>query len=212
MRLGNDLMSFHLHFNPIFSDEPQISPMPSTRSSLFLIALFLFALPSSAQEGTESAAVEAAPLDSIRNWMPISDALYTSGQIANEQAPLLAGRGVQTVINLATPRQEVNGQEGFHVASAGMTYVNIPVQWQNPTLDDLGQFFRVMEANEGRTVLVHCVANFRGSAFTFLYRVLVEGVPEAEARKSMESIWDPADYPAWNELIDNALNSQRFKQ
>jgi len=155
-------------------------------------------------------AIEAAPLDSIRNWMPISDVLFTGGQVANEQVPLLAEKGVQTVINLATARQEVNGQEGFHVASAGMTYVNIPVSWQNPTLDDIDQFFRVMKANEDRTVYVHCVANYRGSVFTFLYRVLVEGVPEEEARQDLESIWNPAESDAWTELINKALKSPRF--
>ena len=75
----------------------------------------------------------------------------------------------------------------------------------------MDQFFRVMKANEGRTVYVHCVANFRGSAFTFLYRVLVEGVPEDEARKNMEAIWDPVDYPAWDALINQALTSPRFR-
>jgi len=182
------------------------------RPVLFLTLLCLLTVPSLAQQQGAAEAMSPAPLDSIRNWMPISDVLYTSGQIANDQAPLLAEKGIQTVINLATPRQELNGQEGFHVASSGMTYVNIPVAWQDPTLDDVDQFFRVMKANEGRSVLVHCVANYRGSAFTFLYRVLVEGVPEAEARQDMESIWDPSEYEAWNDLINTALNSPRFKQ
>jgi protein tyrosine phosphatase (PTP) superfamily phosphohydrolase (DUF442 family) len=210
--MGNDLISFHLHFNPISRADHQFSYMPTSRSTVFFLALLVFGLPARAQNGSEATHIEAAPLDSIRNWMPISDVLFTGGQVANEQAPLLAEKGVQTVINLATPRQDLNGEEGFHIASAGMTYVNIPVEWQNPTLDDVDQFFRVMKANEGRSVFVHCVANYRGSAFTFLYRVLVEGVPEDEARRDMESIWDPVEYDAWNELINDALKSPRFKQ
>ena len=75
---------------------------------------------------------------------------------------------------------------------------------------DIDQFFRVMKANEDRTVYVHCVANYRGSVFTFLYRVLVEGVPEEEARQDLESIWDPAESDAWTELINKALKSPRF--
>ena len=175
--------------------------------------LFVFSLVTTtvwAQAGQVVDAIEVTPLDSIRNWMPISESLFTGGQIANDQVSLLAEKGIQTVINLATARQELNGEEGFHVASAGMTYINIPVQWQNPTLDDVDQFFRVMKANEGRTVFVHCVANYRGSAFTFLYRVLVEGVPEEEARRDMNAVWDPAESEAWNELINTALKSPRF--
>jgi protein tyrosine phosphatase (PTP) superfamily phosphohydrolase (DUF442 family) len=185
--------------------------MKRLRPIVFFLLCLALTSPLMAQEATHDRPVDIAPLDSIRNWMPISDQLFTGGQIANEQVPLLAEKGVQTVINLATPRQEVNGQEGFHVASAAMTYVNIPVVWQEPTLEDVDQFFRVMKANEGRTVYVHCVANFRGSAFTFLYRVLVEGVPEEEARKNMEAIWDPVDYPAWDALINQALTSPRFR-
>ena len=184
--------------------------MPRIRFAALLLLLSLVTTATWAQEEQTMEAIEAAPLDSIRNWMPISDVLFTGGQGANEQVPLLAEKGVQTVINLATARQEVNGQEGFHVASAGMTYVNIPVSWQNPTLDDIDQFFRVMKANEDRTVYVHCVANYRGSVFTFLYRVLVEGVPEEEARQDLESIWDPAESDAWTELINKALKSPRF--
>lgn len=203
-------MSFHLHFNPAKSTQTPIHPVAHLRSILFLILCMVLVLPAIAQETVNDRSVDAAPLDSIRNWMPISEHLFTGGQVAYEQAPLLADRGVQTVINLATPRRELNGEEGFHVASAGMTYINIPVVWQEPTLDDVDQFFRAMKANEGRTVFVHCVANYRGSAFTFLYRVLVEGIPEEEARRDMESIWNPEDYPVWNELINNALNSPRF--
>ncbi len=207
---GNDLESFHLHFNPIHCLQTPFQ-MIRPRLFLFLIIAALVAAPASAQDDGSAASIAPAPLDSIRNWMPITQQLFTGGQIANEQVPLLAEKGVQTVINLATPRMDVNGQEGFHVASAGMTYINIPVVWQEPTLDDVDQFFQVMKANEGRSVFVHCVANFRGSAFTFLYRVLVEGVPEEEARQAMESIWNPVDYPAWNALIDEALTSPRFK-
>lgn len=204
-----DVISFTLQ--PVTIPQTTISSMIRVRTVPILLLFVALTVPSAAQDSTPESLVEVASLDSIRNWVPISEHLFTGGQVANEQVPLLADLGVQTVINLATPRQEVNGQEGFHVASSGMTYVNIPVVWQEPTLEDVDQFFRVMKANEGRTVYVHCVANFRGSAFTFLYRVLVEGIPEDEARKDMEAIWDPVDYPAWDALINQALTRPRFQ-
>jgi len=184
--------------------------MTHFRSAFLILLMSLFALPALAQDEPMSDSLYVAPLDSIRNWLPISDVLFTGGQVGNDQVPLLAEKGVQTVINLATPRQEVNGQEGFHVASSGMTYINIPVEWQEPTLDDVDQFFRVMNANEGRTVYVHCVANYRGAVFTYLYRVLAQGVPEEEAREDLLKVWDPAESETWHALIQDALSNPRF--
>ena len=46
-----------------------------------------------------------------------------------------------------------------------------------------------MDARGERRTLVHCFANFRASAFTYLYRTLRLGVPEAEARADLETIW-----------------------
>ena len=170
--------------------------------------------PALAQESTTAAeAIDVAPLDSIRNYHPISDVLTTGGQVGYDQVPLLKEDGFQTVINLATANEEVNALEGFHVTSNGMTYVQIPVPWGAPSLDDVDLFFKVMQANEGRKVFVHCVANMRGSAFSYLYRVLVEGVEQEEAKRDLHAVWDPAqNSETWQKLIDDAMASPRFKQ
>ena len=65
-------------------------------------------------------------------------------------------------------------------------------------------FFDVMEANGGRNVFVHCFANMRASAFVFMYRTLVQGVPEAEALATMNEVWDPQDFDQWAGLIRRA--------
>jgi len=88
------------------------------------------------------------------------------------------------------------------VAQEGLSYVHIPVVWEAPTPKDVAMCFDVMKANEGRKVYVHCFANMRASAFVYLYRSLVEGVPEPEARATMNAIWDPATEPQWQALID----------
>ena len=48
-----------------------------------------------------------------------------------------------------------------------------------------------MEATAPAKVHVHCIFNWRVSAFFYLYRRDVLGVPEAEARAEMESVWQP---------------------
>lgn len=144
------------------------------------------------------------PLEAIRNFQQVSETLASAGQIGYEQIPLLKEEGYDVVVNLAVADEERNGREGFLVAEAGLTYVHIPVDWNAPTLEDVQVFFDVMEANEGRKVFVHCFANMRASAFVYMYRTLVEGVPEADARITMDQVWDPWELEQWGDLIERA--------
>lgn len=145
-----------------------------------------------------------APLETIRNFQTVSDRLASSGQIAYDQVPLLREQGYEVVVNLAIADEERNAREGFFVTREGLTYIHIPVDWNEPTLSDVELFFDVMEANAGRKVYVHCFANMRASAFVYMYRTLVEGVPEAEARATMNEVWDPWELEQWGGLIERA--------
>ncbi len=145
-----------------------------------------------------------APLETVRNFQVVNERMASSGQIGYDQIPLLKEAGYQVVVNLATADEERNGREGFLVVQEGLTYVHIPVDWAEPTLEDVQMFFDVMQASEGRRVYVHCFANMRASAFVYMYRTLVEGVPEAEARATMNEVWDPGELEQWAGLIERA--------
>ncbi len=183
-----------------------MSPRRSLRPALFfgglLVATTILAPAAWAQDVPE-------PLETVRNFQRISDELSSAGQIGYAQISLLEEEGYQVVVNLAVADEERNGREGFLVAEAGLTYVHIPVDWEAPSLEDLDLFFDVMEANEGRKVFVHCFANMRASAFVYLYRTLVQGVAEEEARATMNEVWDPQELEQWAELIRRAQESQR---
>ena len=165
------------------------------------LAVVSLSLPASleAQNGSGP-----EPLETIRNWQHVDERLSSSGQIAYDQIPLLAEQGYEVVVNLAIADEERNAREGFYVAQSGLTYVHIPVDWQEPTMADVELFFDVMEANEDRKVYVHCFANMRASAFVYMYRTLVQGVPEAEARATMNEVWDPNELEQWGGLIRRA--------
>jgi protein tyrosine phosphatase (PTP) superfamily phosphohydrolase (DUF442 family) len=149
-------------------------------------------------------AQRAAPLEEARNYTWVSDRLASAGQIAYDQVPLLVAEGYDVVVNLAIADADRNGEEGFRVAEAGLTYVHIPVDWEAPEVSDVEMFFDVMRANGDRKVFVHCFANMRASAFVYLYRTLVEGVAEPEARSVMTRVWDPGEVPQWAGLIERA--------
>ena len=168
---------------------------------LTLILAMLGALAS------PDAAIAQTALTDIRAYLPISDRLATGGQVTYEQIPTLAEAGFEVVINLATADEERNGREGFLVAQQGMTYVNIPVSWPEPSLEHLQQFFEVMRANQDRKVFVHCFANMRVSAFTYLYRTLELKDADAAARADLLKIWDPftnEQSPQWRAFLESA--------
>jgi protein tyrosine phosphatase (PTP) superfamily phosphohydrolase (DUF442 family) len=171
------------------------------KRSLVLLALLSVA-PNAVLAQTQEAPV--ADLTTIRNYLEISDRLTTSGQIAYDQIPLLREQGYEVVVNLATADQDRNSLEGFHVTASGMTYIHIPVEWEQPRLSDLSMFFDVMEANRDRKLFVHCFANMRASAFVYVYRTLVRGDSEEEALTDMHEVWDPGELEQWASLIERA--------
>ena len=145
-------------------------------------------------------------LGQIPAYVPISESLATSGQVAVDQIADIKAAGFEVIVNLATARRAQNGEEGFAVAEAGLTYVNIPVDWEEPTLRDLDMFFSVMNANQDRKVFVHCFANMRASLFTYLYRILELNTDPAEARIAMDAVWDPNSQEQWAEFMQRAID------
>ena len=146
----------------------------------------------------------AAQLSDIYNFLLHPDGLGTAGQPTAEQLQAIKDAGYEVVINLAmgtTPRDLHN--EAELLAEKGLDYVHIPVEWEAPTAENLSQFFTAMDANQSRKCFVHCIANMRVSAFVFLYRVLRQGVPRAEAEAIMRKLLQPN--ATWQTFIDDAL-------
>lgn len=145
-------------------------------------------------------------LQSIINYLEINPLLGTAGQPEPDQFRAIQEAGYQVVINLlpTTSPDAIRGEAEL-VASLGMQYIHIPVVWQSPEPSDLNQFFEAMAAIHARKAFVHCAMNMRVSAFVFLYRVLIEGVPADTARAAMLEIWQPND--TWQAFIDAMLAS-----
>ncbi len=128
------------------------------------------------------------------NHVVINDRLHTSGQPESSQLSGLADRGFEMVINLAPPTtQGAIATEGKLVAENGVAYVNIPVDWRNPTYADFALFSGVLNQSGDRQVLVHCQVNKRASMFTFRYQVVHEQVPVDEAFEFVTRVWVPED-------------------
>ncbi|NDH90079.1 MAG: hypothetical protein EBZ22_04220, partial [Flavobacteriia bacterium] len=128
-----------------------------------------------------------------------------------QEVPREAFQGIDTIVSLATP-SEANVREANLAASLGMSFVSIPFGDDGPTPDDVEWFNDVMQAQEGKTVLVHCNTNRRAGVFTFLYRVLVEGVDPEEAMADVKTVFDPAQSATWSGLIEQMLSDTTEKE
>jgi uncharacterized protein (TIGR01244 family) len=142
----------------------------------------------------------------IYNYQFLNEKLSSSGMPTAEQMKEVANAGVQVVINLAlktSPGALPN--EASLVESLGMKYIHIPVEWKNPTNQNLDDFFTALDEHREEKVLVHCQANYRASSFVMLYRVLRQGWKEEDAIPIMEKMWNPEDFPVWQKFIDDNL-------
>ena len=164
---------------------------------MLIVAMVVGVAPQAAAQSDEG-------LANARAYLRISERLGTAGQITYDEVEAVKNAGYDVVINLAPADEERNRLEGYLVTQQGMTYIHIPVSWQQPSPRDLRLFFDVMNANEDRSVFVHCFANMRVSAFVYLYRTLELGEAEDAARADLAEIWDPASQPQWASFIDEA--------
>lgn len=145
-------------------------------------------------------------IEDIYNYIKISDFLATSGQPTIQEFPAIQQAGYQIVVNLALP-ESTNAlpEEKQIVESQGMQYIHIPVVWEKPTIENLNDFFSVMEANTDKKVFVHCIANKRVSAFIYLYYRLHKQMSEEDAKKELYKIWVPNEI--WQSFIEQVIKN-----
>jgi protein tyrosine phosphatase (PTP) superfamily phosphohydrolase (DUF442 family) len=77
----------------------------------------------------------------------------TSGQPTEKQLADIHALGVRHIVNLGLHTHEkALPDEAASVSRLGMTYIHIPVDFQNPTDDDFGQFLRFRIVPEGEEI------------------------------------------------------------
>jgi protein tyrosine phosphatase (PTP) superfamily phosphohydrolase (DUF442 family) len=103
--------------------------------------------------------------EAIYHWRRLDDRVTTSGQPTEPQLADIRALGVRHVVNLGLhTHKNALPDEAASVARLGMTYIHIPVDFQNPTAQDFEQCCAVMEQLKDARVHVHCIANYRVSA------------------------------------------------
>jgi protein tyrosine phosphatase (PTP) superfamily phosphohydrolase (DUF442 family) len=146
----------------------------------------------------------ASKLENIPNFLQINDNLATAGQPSREQFADIKEAGYELVINIGLLESPgALPDERKVVTEQGMTYVQIPVVFEAPQIEEAARFCDLMLFNPDKKIFVHCVANKRAACFVYLYRVLVKGDDEAQAKQDLLRAWTPD--AIWQEFIQDAL-------
>lgn len=152
-------------------------------------------------------ALFADSLGEIKNYLEYSPDFSSAGQPDREQLELLQKEGFERVVYIAFANSKgAISDEDQVVKGHGMDYAQVPVAWDAPTKADFEAFAAVMQSAPEKRTLLHCQANYRATAFAFLYRVLYLDVPLAEAKSDMNTIWKPDG--VWRELIFEVLEGE----
>ncbi|MBY5923117.1 protein tyrosine phosphatase family protein [Ferrimonas balearica] len=159
--------------------------------------------------------IEATPLQEIRAFQSVTPSLVTSGLPTPEAFTQLKVSGVEVVINLMPDSSNKSyNNEAELVTDAGMVYVAIPVDWQAPKVEDVDAFLNTMAKYQDKNVLVHCLANYRASAFVYLYEWVNRGEGSEPDKAEIMAPWGELEqslkeYPQWAQLIEQVKANQQ---
>lgn len=159
-----------------------------------------------------ASAQEAQSLEQILNYRQYTPLFSSAGQPSREQLPLLKEAGYDRVIYIAFNNgRTAIPEEDQLVKDLGMDYLHIAVDFNKPTVRDFDAFADAMEREPQSKTFLHCQVNARATAFSFLYRVLYQGVDIAEAKTDMNTVWQPNE--VWRDFIfavmeDRGVSSQ----
>ncbi len=143
-------------------------------------------------------------MDTILNYIKINDKISTSGQPTLEELKMIADDDYKVVINLALSNSSLALEnEDKLVSQLGMTYIHIPVDFENPEIDNLKIFLAVLNSFVNVKVWVHCAKNYRVTAFMYVFHKYFLKTPFENINLSMFDIWTPSK--KWQELMKISL-------
>lgn len=139
-------------------------------------------------------------LNSILNFVQLKTNVGTSGQPTSQQFKLIAKAGYEHVINLAMPdHPDSIASEGHIITKLGMSYTHIPVPFDIPLPKHVKQFCNLMSILASEQVFVHCIMNYRVSAFMYHFLSKVEGLSEEESKSEIFNKWSPDE--VWQSVL-----------
>jgi protein tyrosine phosphatase (PTP) superfamily phosphohydrolase (DUF442 family) len=128
--------------------------------------------------------------------------IATAGQPTPEHLESLAREGYGAVIDLRTPDEDRGFAEPETVRSAGMEYVNLPLESDPAAFEETAfdRFRELMRGLENQPALIHCRTAARVEPLLLAYLILDRGYDLWRAEEAVENIGARKE-----ELHDRAL-------
>ena len=141
-------------------------------------------------------------MDEILNFYQVNDRIATSGQPSADQFSKIQDAGYRVIVNLAmADAMNAVPEEEKIINALGMTYIHIPIPFDNPGIHHLRAFLALMEAFKSEKIFVHCALNLRVSAFMYQYLILKEGRSPAQASSPYLQDWSSKMDERWRTII-----------
>ena len=119
----------------------------------------------------------------ISTFAQVETTIACGGATRPEAIREIAKMGFKSVINLrlASEQGAQVEEEGEAVSAAGMKYVHLPFDPQNPDAHLIDNFIAAVTAPANQPAYVHCAAGGRAASLWMVKRVLADGWDEQRA-------------------------------
>ena len=119
----------------------------------------------------------------ISTFAQVETTIACGGATKPEAIREVAKMGFKSVINLrlASEQGAMVEEEGAAVKAAGMNYVHLPFDAQNPDAHLIDNFIAAVTAPANQPAYVHCAAGGRAASLWMVKRVLADGWDEQRA-------------------------------
>ncbi len=141
------------------------------------VAVLLVANAALAQQVTKK------DIPGISTFAQVETTIACGGSTKPEAIREIANMGFKSVINLrlASEQGAQVEEEGAAVKAAGMKYVHLPFDAQNPDAHLIDNFIAAVTAPPNQPAYVHCAAGGRAASLWMVKRVLADGWDEQRA-------------------------------
>ncbi|WP_044415174.1 protein tyrosine phosphatase family protein [Halarcobacter anaerophilus] len=143
-------------------------------------------------------------MEKILNYIKINENISTSGQPTEKEFEKIKDAGFEVVINLALYNaSNAIKNEDKTVTSLGMSYFHIPVDFEEPKVEQASLFLNTLKALDKRRVWIHCALNYRATAFMYLFHKHVLNTPFDNIDLKVFDEWTPSTQ--WQQLMKSSF-------
>jgi len=144
--------------------------------AILIVGVFMVTAVSAQQ-------VTKKEIPGISTFAQVETTIACGGATKPEAIREIAKMGFKSVINLrlASEQGAQVEEEGDAVKAAGMKYVHLPFDVQNPDAHLIDNFIAAVTAPANQPAYVHCAAGGRAASLWMVKRVLADGWDEQRA-------------------------------